>query len=308
MATRTPSFGIKTTPAHVGYRDILRVWQEADRIPELEHAWLYDHLLPRVGRGGAADTELSGSVHEGWTLLSALAARTDRLRLGLLATNNRIRHPALLAKIAATVDEISGGRLDVGLGIGGLPRTNPQFPITVAPEYHAYGIPIRPWGEAVAAFAEACTLIRRLWTGDVFDFPGRYYTLTGARCHPRPVQRPYPPLLIAGAGPATLRIVAEHADIWNVIGPPAGDLGVLRERSRTLDEYCAEVGRDPGEITRSAQLVVPYEQPERTREYLRGLIDAGFTHLVLNPPAPYPDGVARWVTDEFVLPTLDYAS
>src|SRR5436190_23425696 len=109
-----PSFGIKTTPADVSYDEIRRVWLEADAIPEIDHAWLYDHLIPRVG-------DPSGPVYEGWTLLTALAVQTQRLRFGLIVTNNRIRLPSVLAKMAATLDVISGGRLDVGIGVGGLP-------------------------------------------------------------------------------------------------------------------------------------------------------------------------------------------
>ena len=134
-------------------------------------------------------------MYEGWTLLTALAAQTRRLRFGLLVTNNRIRLPAVLAKVAATVDVISDGRLDFGIGVGGLPNA-----ALVAPEYDAYGIPIAPWSEAVADFVEACTLIRRMWTEEVFDFDGRYYQLKGARCNPKPVQRPHPPILIGGSG------------------------------------------------------------------------------------------------------------
>ena len=104
-----PSFGITTAPMQVDYQDILRVWHEADAIPEIEHAWLFDHLMPIAG-------DPNGPIFEGWTLLSALAAQTERLRLGLLVTSNRFRPPAMLAKIATTVDIVSGGRLDFGIG------------------------------------------------------------------------------------------------------------------------------------------------------------------------------------------------
>ena len=291
-----PSFGIKTTPADVGYDDIRRVWLEADGIPEIEHAWLYDHLLPNVG-GRVGDP--SGPVYEGWTLLTALAAQTRRLRFGLVVTNNRIRRPAVLAKMAATVDVISDGRLDFGIGVGGLPDA-----ALVAPEYDAYGIPIAPWSEAVASFVEACTLIRRMWTEEVFDFDGTYYQLKGARCSPKPVQRPHPPILIGGTGKATLRIVAEHADIWNAIGPPRNTVAQLGERSAVLDQQCEEIGRDPASIVRSVQLPVSYEDPASTRETLGQVVGAGFSHLVLNLPAPYPNDVARWVADELIVPTL----
>jgi alkanesulfonate monooxygenase SsuD/methylene tetrahydromethanopterin reductase-like flavin-dependent oxidoreductase (luciferase family) len=298
----TPSFGIKTTPAGVGYDDIRQVWLEADEIPEIEHAWLYDHLLPRVAPRVPDEhrsDDPSEAVHEGWTLLTALAAQTRRLRFGLLVTNNRIRRPAVLAKMAATVDVISGGRLEFGIGVGGLPNA-----ALVAPEYEAYGIPLEPWPDAVASFAEACTLIRRMWTEEVVDFGGSYHQLKGARCNPKPIQRPHPPILIGGSGRATLRIVAEHADIWNVIGPPANTVEHLRERSAVLDEQCEAIGRDPGLVVRSVQLPISYDDPASTRETLGQLVAAGFSHLVVNPPAPYPDGLARWVADELVIPTL----
>jgi alkanesulfonate monooxygenase SsuD/methylene tetrahydromethanopterin reductase-like flavin-dependent oxidoreductase (luciferase family) len=291
-AARRPSFGIATAPSQVAYDDIVRVWREADAIPEIEHAWLYDHLLPRVG-------DPSGPAYEGWTLLTALAAETKRLRVGLLVTNNRIRHPAVLAKVAATLDVIAHGRLDFGIGIGGLPDA-----ALVEPEFDAYGISHQPWSDAVAAFAEACTLIRRMWTEDVFDFTGEHYALKGARCYPKPIQQPYPPIVIGGSGTATLRIVAEHADIWNVIGPPRSTVEQLSARSRVLDELCIAIGRDPAEITRSVQLVVDYDDAASGRHHLGQFVDAGFSHLVINLPSPYPDNVARWVADELITPTL----
>ena len=297
------SFGIKTTPADVTYDELRRVWLDADEVPEIEHAWLYDHLVPRIARlpDGRVIGDPSGPVYEGWTLLSALAAQTRRLRLGLVVTNNRIRLPAVLAKMAATVDVISDGRLDFGIGAGGLPDA-----ALVAPEYDAYGIPIAPWSEAIASFAEACTLIRRIWTEDVFDFDGSYHRLKGARCNPKPVQRPHPPILIGGSGKATLRIVAEHADIWNAIGPPVNTVERLSQRSTVLDEACDAIGRDPRLIVRSVQLPIPYEDPASTRGTLRQLVDAGFSHIVLNPPSPYPHNLARWVADELIIPTLGH--
>jgi alkanesulfonate monooxygenase SsuD/methylene tetrahydromethanopterin reductase-like flavin-dependent oxidoreductase (luciferase family) len=218
----------------------------------------------------------------------------------LVVTNNRIRLPAVLAKIAATVDVISDGRLDFGIGVGGLPD-----PALVAPEYDAYGIPIGSWSDALASFAEACTLIRRMWTEEVFDFDGNYYQLKGARCSPKPMQRPHPPILIGGSGKATLRIVAEHADIWNAIGPPVNTIEHLGERSAVLNEQCEEIGRDPRRIVRSVQLpLFSYDDPASARETLSQLASAGFSHFVLNPPAPYPDKVARWIADELIIPTL----
>ena len=283
-----PSFGIMTAPMQVGYHDILRVWQEADAIPEIEHAWLFDHLMPIGG-------DPAGPIHEGWTLLSALAAQTRRLRLGLLVTSNRFRPPAMLAKIATTVDIVSGGRLDFGIGAG----SRPSLPLARR-EYDAHGLPYHDAAHAVGSLAEACTVIRRLWTEtEPFDFQGTYLNLTGAFGNPKPVQRPHPPILIGGRSAATLRVAAEHADLWNI---PGGDIEDAVNRSALLDRYCGEIGRDPASITRSIHLPVSYDQPGATRDAIREALDAGFGHVVLGVASPYPDGVARWVTDELIRP------
>ena len=281
-----PRFGIMTAPMQVSYGDILRVWREADTIPQIEHAWLFDHLMPI---GGDPD----GPILEGWTLLSALAAQTGRLRLGLLVTSNRFRPPAMLAKIAATVDVVSGGRLDFGIGVG----SRPGHPLARR-EYEAYGLPFHDSAYAVGSLAEACTVIRRLWTEDKpFDFNGRYLHLTGAFCNPKPVQRPHPPIVIGGRSAATLRVVAEHADLWNY---PGSDLEDAVRRGALLDRYCAEIGRDPVAITRSLVLPVSYDHPDGTRDSIAGAVDAGFLDIVLTLPAPYPEDVARWVASELI--------
>jgi alkanesulfonate monooxygenase SsuD/methylene tetrahydromethanopterin reductase-like flavin-dependent oxidoreductase (luciferase family) len=280
------TFGIATAQQQVGYDDIRTVWQEADAIPEIGHAWLFDHLLPI---GGDPD----GPILEGWTLLSALAAQTSRLHLGLLVTSNRFRPPAMLAKIATTVDIVSGGRLAFGIGVG----SRPGHPLARR-EYLAHGLPFQETPYAVGSLAESCTVIRRLWTEDQpFDFDGTYVQLTGAYGNPKPVQRPHPPILIAGRSAAVLRIAAEHADIWNI---PGGDLDDCVRRSALLDRYCAEIGRDPAALIRSMHLPVSYENPARTRQAVADAVGAGFRHIVLGLPAPFPPGVARWVADQVI--------
>ena len=290
MSPPTPNsaitFGIATAPQQVSYRDILRVWNEADTIPQIEHMWLFDHLLPIGG-------DPNGPIFEGWTLLSALAAQTKRLRLGLLVTSNRFRPPAMLAKIAATVDVVSGGRLDFGIGVGSRPN-----PPSARREYPAHGLPYLDFSDAVQSLAEACTVIRRLWTEDEpFDYNGNYHQLAGAFCNPKPVQQPHPPIMIGGRTTATLRVAAEHADLWNI---PGGDINDCVRRSALLDQCCAEIGRDPASITRSIHLRVSYDQPTRTRDSITEAIDAGFRHIVLGLPAPYPDNVAHWAATELV--------
>jgi alkanesulfonate monooxygenase SsuD/methylene tetrahydromethanopterin reductase-like flavin-dependent oxidoreductase (luciferase family) len=281
-----PSFGIATAPQQVSYHDVLRVWREADTIPAIEHAWLFDHLMPI---GGDPD----GPVFEGWTLLPALAAQTERLRLGLLVTSNRFRPPAVLAKIATTVDIVSGGRLDFGIGAG----SRPSIP-WARREYEAHGLPYDDFAHSVGSLAEACTVIRRLWTEDKpFDFDGTYVRLTGAFGNPKPVQRPHPPIVIGGRSTATLRVVAEHADVWNM---PGGDIEDAVSRSALLDRLCAETGRDPASVTRSIVLPVSYENPGATRDAIAEATAVGFGHIVLGLAAPYPEGVARWVAAEVI--------
>ncbi len=247
-----PSFGIMTAPTQVGYDDLVRVWREADEVPEIEHAWLFDHLMPIFG-------DPDGPAFEGWTLLAALAAQTRRLRLGVMVTSNRFRPPALLAKIATTVDIVSDGRLDFGIGVGSRPH-----PPAAWREYPAHGLPFHDPAQAVASLAEACALIKRLWTEEKpFDFHGEHHRLTGAFGNPKPVQRPHPPILVGGRAAATLRVAAEHADLWNI---PGGDIDDVVRRSALLDRYCADIGRDPVSIVRSIHLPVDTDRPDAVRE------------------------------------------
>jgi alkanesulfonate monooxygenase SsuD/methylene tetrahydromethanopterin reductase-like flavin-dependent oxidoreductase (luciferase family) len=281
---RAVSFGIATAPQQVTYDDIVRVWSEADLVPEIQHAWLFDHLLPIGG-------DPHGPIFEGWTLLSALAAQTKRLRLGLLVTSNRIRLPALLAKMATVVDTVSDGRMDFGIGVGSRPN-----PPEAHREYPAHGLPYLPFSEAVESLDEACTVIRRLWTEpEPFDFDGRYVKLTDAFGNPQPVQQPHPPFLIAGRTAATLRVVAKHTDIWNIAG---GDI------EDCLDRFCEEISRDLAMITRSIHLRANYEQPAATRASIAEAIDSGFAHIVLGVPAPYPEDVAHWIAEELISPSV----
>ncbi|HET6293968.1 MAG TPA: LLM class flavin-dependent oxidoreductase [Kribbella sp.] len=295
------TFGLKTTPMHVSYAEILRVWQEADEIPQFRDAWLWDHFLPLAG-------PKDGQVLEGWTLLTALAAQTSRLRLGLLVTSNRVRQPAVLGKIASTLDVISNGRLVMGLGAGGtyqppgaggIAGENPAIA-----EYAAYGLTLVPPAEGLARLRETIEILRGMWGEEVFDYAGRYYSLEANRNEPKPIQRPGPPLLIGGWGDRMLRLVAEHADVWNIPGPPHNDLEFLADRLRMLDAQCAEVGRDPRSISRSVQVIVRYDDLPGTRSIVRRLAAMGFDHLVLSLPRPYPARVASLLATEIIDPVV----
>jgi alkanesulfonate monooxygenase SsuD/methylene tetrahydromethanopterin reductase-like flavin-dependent oxidoreductase (luciferase family) len=275
-----------TAPSQVTYDDIVTLWREADAIPEIEHAWLFDHLLPIFG-------DPDGPIFEGWTLLSALAAHTSRLRLGVLVTSNRFRPPAILAKIATIVDVVANGRLDFGIGAG----SRPNLPMARR-EYEAHGLPYDDFADSMGALDEALTIIRRLWTEDEpFDFTGNHINLTGAFGNPKPVQKPHPPIITGGRSARLLRITAKHADLWNI---PGGDIEDAKSRSALLDRYCDEIGRDHGSIVRSMHIQVSYDQPHTTRGAISQAKEAGFEHFVLGLPAPYPAGVAQWVADELI--------
>ncbi|BCL82819.1 LLM class F420-dependent oxidoreductase [Ktedonobacteria bacterium brp13] len=276
------SFGIKTAPQWTTYEDMLAIWQAADKEPLLEHAWLFDHFFPLSG-------ELSGPCLEGWSLLAAFAAVTTRIRLGLMVTGNTYRHPAVLANIGATVDRISHGRLDFGIGAGW----------NVA-EHDAYGIPLYKPGERIRRLGEACEVVKRLWTEPSTTFEGKYYQLKDAYCEPKPVQKPYPPFVIGGGGEKlTLRIVAQYADIWNI---PGGTPEEFKRKSDILDEHCAAIGRNPAEITRSIQLAINPDNLTETREAAQRLIEMGVTHIILNIRPPYPEAIVRRLVSEVVEP------
>jgi len=274
------SFGIKTSPQHTTYDAMLKVWQEADEIPSIEHAWLFDHFAPIQG-------DVDGPCLEGWTVLAAFAAVTQRLRLGLMVTGNTYRHPAVLAKIAATVDVISNGRLDFGIGAG-----------WNVYEHESMGIPLYKPGERIRRLDEACEIIRLLFTQPTVDFDGRYYQLSDARSEPKPVQRPYPPFVIGGGGEQlTLRVVAKHANVWNHAGSSVEEFS---HKVRVLHEHCLAVGRDPGEIVLSCQHRIRPDDLSASIGEIQRFVAAGATHVVLILPAPYPDGIVSRVAEEVI--------
>ncbi|CAL9470236.1 FMNH(2)-dependent dimethylsulfone monooxygenase [Streptomyces sp. enrichment culture] len=144
-------------------------------------------------------------------------------------------------------------------------------------------------------------LIKRLWTEEKpFDFHGEHHRLTGAFGNPKPVQRPHPPILVGGRSAATLRVAAEHADLWNA---PGGDIADGVRRGALLDRYCAEIGRDPASIGRSIHLPVDTGRPDAVRSAVGEALEAGFRHFVLGLPAPFPEGIARWVAEEVIRPS-----
>jgi len=274
-------FGIKTAPQHTTYDAMLAVWREADATPVFEHAWLFDHFAPIAG-------DLDGPCFEGWTLLAAFAAQTSRIRLGLMVTGNTYRHPTVLAHIAATLDVVSNGRLDFGIGAG----WNEY-------EHTSMGIPLYPPGQRIRRLGEACEIIKRLFTQHLTDFDGRYYQLKQARCEPKPIQKPYPPFVIGGGGEQlTLRVAAQYADIWNFGG--GSSVETFAHKVKVLHDHCAAVGRDPAEIELSVQVAVNYANLDETVAIVQDYVNSGATHLILNLRYPYPNGIAARLAEEVV--------
>ncbi len=196
--------------------------------------WIADHFMPN-------GEDVSGPVLEGWTTIAALAATVQRVRIGCLVSGNTYRHPAVLAKAAATADHISGGRIVLGLGAGWQEN-----------EHTAYGIPLFETKERMARFGEACAVVKSLLTQERTTFEGEHYQLTDAPLEPKSADGPVPLLIGGGGEKVTLRIAAQHADEWNVWGTP----DVLAHKGAVLDRHCADVGRDPDTIERSAQALL----------------------------------------------------
>ncbi len=210
------------------YSDVLQLARHVESTG-WDGIWYADHFMPNA-------EDVHGDWYECWTVLAALAGAVPRLRLGPLVTGNTYRHPAVLAKMATTVDHISGGRVVLGLGAGWQEN-----------EHRAYGIEFSDVPGRLARLREACAVIRSLREQHVTDFEGQHYTLRGAPLEPKPVGSL--PLMIGGGGEkVTLRIVAELADEWNVWG----DVATLVHKMEILNGHCAAVGRDPAAIERSA--------------------------------------------------------
>jgi F420-dependent oxidoreductase-like protein len=274
--------GLKLIPQLTSVDDLRAVWLVADEAG-FDHCWVYDHFLPASGEAA------EGDVFDGWSLLAAMAALTERVRIGILVTGNTYRHPGILAKMAVTVDHLSGGRLECGIGAGWAEREHSMFALE-------YGTP----GTRIARLGEACQILKSLWTQDETTFTGAHYTVTEAIANPKPVQRPHPPLWIGGRGERKLlRVVAEHADVWNTT---SRDLDEEIRLSGVLDRHCETVGRDPATIGRSIQLYYR-GNADAVVAQARDYVAAGFTELVVTLYDADPVAAAATVADS-VLPRL----
>jgi F420-dependent oxidoreductase-like protein len=290
-------FGIQTPQQDVTYAEVRDIWKAAEELG-FDSAWVFDHFLP-IPPG---DTE--GPCLEGWTMLAALAAETSKLRIGTLVTGNTYRNPALLAKMATTVDHISNGRLYLGIGAGWF-----------EPEHTAYGMPFYTARERAQRLDEALQVITKLWTEDHPNFDGKFYTLKDAPFAPKPVQKPHPPILIGGQGKKWIMpLVGRYAQAWNA--PLRLTPDDIRERTKIIEDECKRIGRDPCDVEVQAFLIlysitdVPLAgpamrlgarlmtdkaiarnvlagSPKEITEKIQTFVDAGATHIVMNIQPPY---------------------
>ena len=261
-------FGIKTAPQHTSWGDMLDVWRAADEVELFETAWNFDHFYPLQG-------DKNGPCLEAWVTLSALAQATSRIRIGCMVNGVPYRHPALVANMAASLDIVSGGRLELGLGAG----WNEQ-------ETKAYGIDLLPMGQRMDRFEEAVEVIDSLLVHEITTFQGKYFQLEQARCEPKGPQQPRPPIVIGGGGEKrTLRIAARFAQHWNL---PFATPEVFHKKNEILLAHCEAVGRDSSLIMRSVQIESTADQdPAEVAENAAALFAAGVDQVILTLRTPY---------------------
>ena len=257
-------FGIKSSGQDTTIGDLRTVWRIADEAG-FDHVWVFDHLAA-IGAG-----KPDRPVFEGWSLQAAIAASTRTVRLGCLVTGNTYRNPALLAKIAVTVDHLSAGRLEFGIGAA-----------WAEVEHKMYGI--EGLDHRVGRLSESLQILRSLWTQPSTTFEGRYYSMHDAICNPKPIQQPHPPIWVGAGGDRTLALTARHADVWNASGGSRPK--ELAELSARLDDACARVGRDPATLRRSVQYSWSGSDQSELMDMAGERVRLGFTeHIVIIPTA-----------------------
>jgi F420-dependent oxidoreductase-like protein len=257
-------FGLKNSGQDTSIQALRDVWRIADEAG-FDHVWDFDHLAS-IGQGGP-----ERSVYEGWTLLAAMAVATKRVRIGCLVTGNTYRNPALLAKTAVTVDHLSGGRLEFGIGAA-----------WAEIEHEMLGF--EGLDHRVGRLRESLDAIVSLWTKERTTLDGRYYQFKNAIANPKPIQKPYPPIWIGAGGDQMMRLVARYADVWNVSGASTPEQAA--EKSRMLDDACRQSGRDPGAIRRSMQHMWDGRDRGRLLDLVGRYLEVGFTEQIINCSGP----------------------
>jgi F420-dependent oxidoreductase-like protein len=250
MSRHPVRFGIQTGQQGLSWEQMLDLWQKADQWG-YDSLWNFDHFYPIF-----VDPE--GPCFEGWTTLSALAQATKRARIGHLVNGNTYRHPCVTAKMAATLDHISNGRLNLGIGAG-------WFEL----EHRSFGIDFKTIPGRLAALDEACQIIRGMFTQPKTTLQGKHYQVTDALCLPKPVQQPHPPIMIGGTGERVLlRIVAKHADMWNA----SADAKRMRELIDVIRRHGDAVRRDTEAIEKTVMMPLCYKATPEREQFMCSLM------------------------------------
>jgi F420-dependent oxidoreductase-like protein len=272
-------FGIKASGQWISIEELRACWKVAEE-GGFDHLWDFDHLAS-IGSNGP-----SGPVYEGWALQSAMAEATKRVRIGCMVTGNTYRHPVVLAKLAVTVDHLSGGRLEFGIGAAWN-----QI------EHEMYGI--EGLDHRVGRFSESLQIIKSLFTEEKTTFDGRYYKLKAAIANPKPIQKPHPPFWIGASGETTLRLVARHADVWNISG---GEIQAVKDLIAKFEDTCGAVGRDQSEIRRSIQFLWDGKDKGEVTEQSARYLELGITEQIVYMRGDHPERSAAKLAE--MLPEL----
>ena len=272
-------FGIQTSINDVSWTELADMWRFLDRETSFYSAWTFDHFVP-PGPG----QDPNGSCFEGWSALAALAAMTERIRIGCLVTGVTYREPGVLAKMAATVDHISNGRLEFGIGAAWHES-----------EHRMYGIPFPPVKERQDRLEEAVQVTRMLFEADgPVNFEGTHYNLHDAAFAPRCVQKPHPPIMIGGGGEKrTLRTLARYGDVMNVSGTPEA----VKAKIDVLERHCRDVGREPSAIAKTVFTAVIVSDNERLIDRVATMLSAGSGMSLAEAKEKMPIGSASHVRD-----------
>jgi F420-dependent oxidoreductase-like protein len=309
----TMKFGVQTSLNNVEWREIEDMWKFLDRETQFHSAWTFDHFVP-PGPG----QDPNANCFEGWAALAALAAVTERVRVGCLVTGVTYREPAVLAKMAATVNHLSNGRLEFGIGAA-----------WHAGEHRIYGIRFPDVKERQDRLEEAVELIRLLFDAEgPVNFAGKHYRLESAVFMPKCMQKPHPPIMVGGGGEKrTLRTLAKHGDVMNVSGTPEA----VREKIAVLERHCRVAGRDPADITKTvfgtivvsenqglidrvaamfgagqgltpdeAKRQLPIGGSAHVREVVERYAEAGVTQIIMPSQGPWKREVYQRINDEVV--------
>ncbi|HET8740553.1 MAG TPA: LLM class F420-dependent oxidoreductase [Acidimicrobiia bacterium] len=269
-------FAVKTPTHHTTWDRMLEIWRAADEMDVYESAWNFDHFYPIRG-------DSDGPCLEAWVTLSALAQATNRIRVGTMVNGMHYRHPAVTAAMASSLDIVSGGRLELGLGAGWYEL-----------ESDAYGIELGTIGERMTRFEEGTEVIHLLLTQEHTDFEGKFFRLDNARNEPKPVQQPRPPIVIGGKGEKrTLRLVARFASMWDAMFVEDQKDEWLRLRE-VMWGHCQDVGRDPTEIACSSHLsIAPDPDPGEVAQRAATMFDTGIDVVILGFTAAHDGGTVE---------------